>query len=73
MKSKRQLALEIARMCATPGRHYDQDLREVFAHQMSRPIAAVRETWERQTAIAAVTPREIARHCQTAGLPGFKR
>lgn len=74
MKSKRQMALELARAAAKPGsRFYDQDVRDCFTHHMSRPIAAVRESYARMNVVSSVSLREISTHCQVSGLPGFRR
>lgn len=42
-------------------------------HHMSRSIEQVRESLNRQRAIAATTKREIHLHCQVSGLPRFER
>jgi len=58
--TKQQMAEKIARTIGES----DAEQYSIYRHHMSRPIAAVRESLARQTAIASVTRREIERHCQ---------
>ena len=58
--TKREMATEIATLSGERG----GDFQYIINHQMARPVSAVRESLERQRAIAQVTRREIIRHCQ---------
>lgn len=67
--TKSEYATAIARLIAPNDPDEQARLRR---HHMSRSIEQVRESLNRQRAIAQVSQREINLHCQVSGLPRFE-
>lgn len=61
--TKQQMARRLAKIL---GNGNQSEVDRVYRHQMSRPVAAVRESLSRWQAIDATPEAEIRRHCDVS-------
>lgn len=75
MKDENELRRELLQMLTTSlkqsSRFYDDDYATIRAGVNLKTRAELIESIKRQRAIAGVTKREIAFHCQLGGLPAL--